>query len=62
MNTNMKTVRLFFGMLALGAVGLPIQAAEKSALRPNVLFIIADDLNRCLPCYGHPIVRTASPV
>ena len=30
-------------------------AAEKD---PNVLFIIADDLNRCLPSYGHPTVKT----
>lgn len=27
-------------------------------IRPNVLFIIADDLNRSLPCYSHPIVKT----
>jgi iduronate 2-sulfatase len=56
--TTMRTIQLLFGILALGAVWWPIQAAEKSAPRPNVLFIIADDLNRCMPCYGHPIVRT----
>jgi iduronate 2-sulfatase len=54
----MRTIHLLFGILALGAGRLPVQAAETSAPRPNVLFIIADDLNRCLPCYGHPIVRT----
>jgi uncharacterized sulfatase len=54
----MRTIQLIFGILALGAVWWPIQAAEKSAPRSSVLFIIVDDLNRCLPCYGHPIVRT----
>lgn len=32
-------------------------AAEKSE-RPNVLFIIADDLNCDLHCYGHPSVQS----
>ncbi|MBN2295539.1 MAG: sulfatase-like hydrolase/transferase, partial [Pirellulales bacterium] len=31
-------------------------AAEAS--RPNVLFIISDDLNNSLSCYGHPITKT----
>ena len=26
--------------------------------RPNVLFLISDDLNTSLGCYGHPIVKT----
>jgi uncharacterized sulfatase len=35
-----------------------LHAADKQQGAPNVLFIIADDLNRSLPCYGHPIVKT----
>jgi iduronate 2-sulfatase len=36
------------------SVGLPALAAE----RPNVLFIISDDLNNFLGCYGDPLVKT----
>ena len=54
----MRTIQLLCVTLTLGAVGGPIQAAEKSSPRRNVLFIIADDLNRSLPCYGHPVVKT----
>ncbi|MBL8175206.1 MAG: sulfatase-like hydrolase/transferase, partial [Bryobacterales bacterium] len=34
---------------------LPLLAATS---RPNVLFVVADDLNNALGCYGHPDVRT----
>ena len=33
-------------------------AALAPAPRPNVLFLIADDLNDSLGCYGNPIVKT----
>jgi uncharacterized sulfatase len=39
----------------LGIFANPINGGEP---RNNVLFIIADDLNRSLPCYGHPLVKT----
>src|SRR5262245_45360329 len=34
--------------------------AATGARRPNVLFIIADDLRPELGCYGNPVVRTPS--
>ncbi len=36
---------------------LAVPAAEP-AKRPNVLFLIADDLNNSLGCYGHPMVKS----
>lgn len=45
---------LLFG--AASAAGAPLIAAPRR--RPNVLFIASDDLNTCLSCYGHPVVRT----
>ncbi len=35
---------------------IPCMAAEGT--RPNVLFIISDDLNDSLGCYGHPLAKT----
>ncbi|MCH5373210.1 MAG: sulfatase-like hydrolase/transferase, partial [Planctomycetes bacterium] len=34
----------------------PVRAAEST--RPNVLFLICDDLNCDLGCYGHPLVKS----
>ena len=45
------------------AVGLAFLCAsdltgEERSARPNVLFLISDDLNNDLGCYGHPLVRS----
>ncbi len=51
----MKTPLLFLGLIlaiaASNATGAP-------ARKPNVLFIIADDLNTGIGAYGHPLVKT----
>lgn len=51
-------MRLLQPLLALflGATFSAASAAEKP--RPNVLFIMADDLNASLGSYGHPLVKT----
>ena len=51
----MSTTRRSF-LLGAGAAAAPLIAAPKR--RKNVLFIASDDLNTCLSCYGHPVVRT----
>ena len=48
----MKT--LFLLALAVASSAVAAHAAE----RPNVLFLIADDLTKALACYGHPTVQT----
>jgi iduronate 2-sulfatase len=56
---NPRVVRLVARTLAL-ALALPFVAhAASTATKPNVLFIIADDLTlTALSCYGNPVVKT----
>ena len=46
---------LMFFCVVLADVGLPSASAVD---RPNVLFLICDDLNCDIGCYGHPLVKT----
>jgi arylsulfatase A-like enzyme len=56
MNSFTATRVWLFAWLALVAAAANAWAAN--ATRPNVLFLIADDLNNMLGCYGDPHVRT----
>ncbi len=47
--------RTFLGSGLAAATAPFVRAATP---KRNVLFIASDDLNNCLSCYGHPIVRT----
>src|SRR4029077_12390818 len=44
--------------LALAGGSRAGPAASAQASRPNVLMILADDLNTALGCYGHPLVKS----
>lgn len=60
----MMTSARYVGWLALFTVGLLVTdpelavAAEEPTGRRNVLFIVSDDLNNSMGCYGHPLVKT----
>jgi iduronate 2-sulfatase len=49
--------RVMTGLLCLAAAGAP-RASLAQAPRPNVLVIMADDLNNDLGTFGHPQVKT----
>lgn len=42
-------------LLAFFLLGMSASAAEQ---RMNVLFVVSDDLNNALGCYGHPVVKS----
>lgn len=44
-------------LITLSALLLAV-VPSPAATRPNVLLIMADDLNNSLGCYGHPLVKT----
>ncbi|MDY0169351.1 MAG: sulfatase [Thermoguttaceae bacterium] len=52
-------MRLLTPLLVLLAwTPLAPSASADSPRRPNVLFLISDDLNNAVGCYGHPLVET----
>ena len=52
----MKRLMTLFALATFLAVAAPAFAEETP--RPNVLFLISDDLNNSVGCYGHPLVKT----
>ncbi len=55
MKTNPRALPLALALLLLAGAASESFGAEPPR-RPNVLFIIADDLTKTLPCYGYPLV------
>ena len=49
---------VFACLVAAFRTGNPPVCRAANESRPNVLFIISDDLNNSLGCYGHPLVKT----
>lgn len=52
----MKPLTTLLFVSACLALATPLVAQEVT--RPNVLFLISDDLNNSLGCYGHPLTQT----
>ncbi len=55
--TMWKHLVLTVGLLA-GLLGSFGRCDDKGTAKPNVLFLIFDDLNCDLGCYGHPLVKS----
>jgi len=53
----MMSLRLLLPAFFLGLLA-PISLLHAEKAKPNVLFIVSDDLNNSLGCYGHPLVKT----
>ncbi len=56
----MKHLTFASASIAACALTLPVAAQQTTAPqnKPNVLFIVSDDLNTDVGCYGHPLVKT----
>ncbi len=55
MKNNPRPLALGLALLLLAGAGGRLSGAEPR--RPNVLFIIADDLTKALPCYGYLLAQ-----
>ena len=56
--TQRYAITLTLGLVACFAPTSSAGPAEPAAAKPNVLFLVGDDLNCWLGCYGHPLVKT----
>jgi iduronate 2-sulfatase len=58
----MPSIREWFpllaGLMLLAGLACDPAVAAEAARRPNVLFIVSDDLNTMLGCYGDPLAKT----
>ncbi len=58
MRNTFVVMPLLLATLVLSQLEARDALADDAASRPNVLFLICDDLNCDLACYGHPQVQT----
>ena len=54
----MEMKRIIGCAAAVFAAGTVLAGASATPKKMNALFIVADDLNVDVACYGHPVVKT----
>ena len=57
MNAFTRSCRILC-LIAAATAGFPAAPAPADGTKPNVLFVMADDLNTALSGYGHPQCKT----
>ncbi len=50
--------RLLLGLLVVGGVLLPTAVSAEPAKRPNIVWIIVDDMSANFSCYGEKLIQT----
>ena len=57
--TRREFIKAAAAAMPVAAVGCPLFAAEKSAKRPNIVFMFCDDLRYdCIGANGNDIIHT----
>jgi hypothetical protein len=54
-------LRLFLSSLLFAPLAL-LHAADAPKQKPNVPFVVFDDLNNRLGCYGDPVAKSPQPL
>ncbi len=58
LQSALATALLIFAICVAASPGEALSAAERDTPRPNILWIIVDDMSANFSCYGEPLIKT----